>query len=72
MITINIGRPRISMRKATEDTDEPDIVERAESLFTVRNFVLLGGGIALGIILKQQSDIHTLKRTVTYLQEVIR
>lgn len=72
MITINIGRPRISLRKTTEEGEQPDVVDKIESIFTMRNFVLLGAGLSLGIILKQQSDIHTLKRTVEFLQEVVR
>lgn len=72
MFTINVGRPRITLRKATDPTKTPDVVEQAEAIFTTKNAVILGAGIALGIILKQQSDIRTLKRTVAFLQEVIR
>lgn len=74
MITVSFGRPRISTHKAgtAQSTEELNVVEKAEAFFSSRNLIVLGTGIALGIILKQQSDIHTLKRTVEYLQEVIR
>lgn len=74
MITIQIGKPRRSKRDpATDTSSEPiDIVETADSIFTPRNFVILGAGVALGIILKQQGDIRTLKKTVVYLQGTLR
>lgn len=71
-ITINLGRPRVSLAKDGETPETTDVIDRAAALFTTRNFVLLGAGIALGIILKQGADIRTLKRTIGYLQEVIR
>lgn len=70
MITINIGRPKVSLSKSTDTGGETG--ETSESLFNTRNLIILAAGISIGIILKQQSDIVTLKRTVEYLQEVIR
>lgn len=70
MISITFGRPRISLKKTGEEGLET--VDTGNSIFTVQNFVILGSGIALGIILKQQSDIQTLKRTVEYLQGALR
>lgn len=43
-----------------------------EELFNSRNLVILGAGIALGIIFKQQSEIRTLKFALSYLQEITR
>lgn len=71
MIQINIGRPKVSLKKTAEE-GEPDVVDRFESLFSVRNFVLLGVGISLGIILKQQADIRNLRATVNFLQGAVR
>lgn len=37
-----------------------------------RTLIILGAGIALGIIFKQQSEIRTLKYTLSFLQEIAR
>jgi len=66
MITIQIGKPRVTLKKG-EDAVEVD-AEPVFRLFTIQNFVTLGFGVALGIILKQQSDIQTLKRTLDIVQ----
>lgn len=65
---ISFGLPKISFKKVDSEATSDSIV----SIFTSKTFIILGAGIAIGIIAKQQSDIHTLRRTVQYLQEVIR
>jgi hypothetical protein len=65
MITIGFTRPKIKLGAT-------DAVAPEQTIFSVKNITLLGAGLALGIILKQQNEIHTLKRTVTVLQEIIR
>ena len=64
-ISITLGKPKIKLGTTEEPTQE-------RTIFNTKNLVLLGTGIALGIILKQQTEINTLKRTVVYLQEFIR
>lgn len=71
MVTINFGRTRVTAEKAPA-ADMPGAVGKAETIFNARTLVVLGTGVALGVILKQRAEIHTLKRTVNYLQEVIR
>jgi len=66
MITMSFGNPKIKLGAADNETQ----LERP--IFNTKNLILVGTGIALGIILKQQNEIHTLKRTVTCLQEIIR
>jgi len=43
-----------------------------EGIFTRQTLVILGAGIALGIIFKQQAEIRTLKHTLSFLQEIAR
>lgn len=70
MINIRVTRPKATLRKKS---DSEEVVEVEEpSIFTLQNLVLLGVGIAVGVILKQQGEINSLRNTVLYLQEVIR
>ena len=43
-----------------------------DGIFSSKTLVILGTGIALGIIFKQQSEIHKLKFALSYLQEITR
>lgn len=69
MITITMGKPAISFRKAGTDGEES--AEKAEPLFTKRNLIILGTGVAIGVILKQQADIRGLSKTVGHLQQTV-
>ena len=68
----------ISFGKKTKTTsgehveEVEDVVDKIQSIFSKRNVTLLLAGVALGVVLKQQSEIHTLKRTIDILQEVVR
>lgn len=64
-ISMAVGRPKIKLGSTDETPQE-------ETIFNTKSLVLLGTGVALGIILKQQSEIQMLKRTVTIFQAVIR
>jgi hypothetical protein len=69
-ITIRIGKPKISLRETPEEDDTSG--EKGRPLFTIQNLVVLGAGVAIGVILWQRGEINSLKNTVNYLQEVIR
>lgn len=58
MITISIGPEK-----------DPEALTKTISS---KGLVLLGTGIAVGIILKQKADIRSLNTTVKHLQEIIR
>jgi hypothetical protein len=67
---VNLGRQKT--HKAGDPAPETvDVAEKVETVFNRRNLAIFGTGVALGIILKQQSEIRTLKRTVGYLQDII-
>jgi hypothetical protein len=70
MINISFGKPKVVVRKT--DGSDTEVLEYPGSIFTWQNLVLVGAGVSLGIIMKQQSDINSLKRTVDYLQGVMR
>ena len=71
-IRIIVEGPRIFSKKPKAAEGEAAATESSDTIFTVPNAVLLGFGVALGVILKQHADIHTLKRTIGYLTEGIR
>ena len=71
MVTISFGKAKAATHKV-EGASLEDVIEKAESIFSMRNLVLIGAGVSLGIMIKQQSDIRVLKRTVEFMQEVIR
>lgn len=70
MINISFGKPKVVVRKT--DGTETEVLEYPGSIFTWQNVVLVGAGISLGVIMKQQADINNLKRTVDYLQGAMR
>jgi len=69
MVTITLGKG--SRHHKIDGETLVDVAEKAESIFNRRNVTLVVGGLALGIILKQQADIRTLRKTVEVLQRVI-
>lgn len=71
-IQIIFKGPQLFSRKAKPPEGETAPTETVEPIFTVPNIVLIGFGIAAGVIIKQHADIHTLKRTIGYLTEGIR
>lgn len=69
MIEIRFGKPSISLKTVKAGEEATEKVEAP--LFTKRNLIILGTGIAIGVILKQQADIRSLSRTVGHLQQTV-
>lgn len=66
MLTVSFSKPKIRLGPASSEA------AAEQTVINVKNLVVLGAGVALGVILKQQNEIKTLKRTVTVLQEILR